>query len=418
MRKKLTDKTVANVQPPKKGRLELADTLEPGLALRVTDGDVRTWAVRVWTGPATARKQRRVTIGHPRERDGARVLTLAQAREAARSVKIAAAEGRPLVAGDGLKGAMTWGELSDKYIAAIKPARRAKTMSEIERILRHRDLAEWRHRPAVSIAPDDVRGLRDIVHERGPVMGTRYVRTVSALGTWAVSEGLLAESPTRGVKPRASEKERERVLDDAEIAAFWRACERLGYTLGHIGQMLLLTATRLRETGHAEWKEVDLSTRTWTVPCERTKNRKPLVVHLSGPLLAILRELEKQRDRIEMLRASPFIFTSTVGKRFVDFARLKTRIDAEMAKEMDEPLAHWTHHDLRRSAATTMARLKIAPHVVEKVLNHSKGESLGGPVARIYNRHAYLPERKQALDALGKFVTALAEPKVVAMRRA
>jgi hypothetical protein len=65
-----------------------------------------------------------------------------------------------------------------------------------------------------------------------------------------------------------------------------------------------------------------------------------------------------------------------------------------------------------------MAALDIAPHIVEKILNHSKGEGLGGPIARIYNQHQYLSQRKEALETLGKFVVGLAEPKVVPLRRA
>jgi hypothetical protein len=103
VRIKLTDRFVVNVKPPEHGRLEFTDTLECGLALRVTANDARSWDQRIWTGPAEARYQRRILLGHPRERDGQPVLSLAQAREASRSIKLAAAEGRPLVIGEGLK---------------------------------------------------------------------------------------------------------------------------------------------------------------------------------------------------------------------------------------------------------------------------------------------------------------------------
>ena len=76
-RKKLSDKLVQSVQSPKTGRLTLTDTLEAGLDLRVTETDARSWSVRVWTGPADKRVQRRITLGHPRERDGFPVLSLA-----------------------------------------------------------------------------------------------------------------------------------------------------------------------------------------------------------------------------------------------------------------------------------------------------------------------------------------------------
>jgi integrase len=416
MRKALTDKTVQAAKPPKKGRLELADTLEPGLALRITEDDRRSWAVRVWTGPADKRVQRRITVGHPRAIDGGPVLTLAQARQAARDVKQAAAEGRALVPGDGLRGAQTFGQLAEEYITAIDGSKRPRTFAEIVRVLRHADLADWRDRPAKSIGPNDVRALRDKVHERARVMATRYLRVISGLANWAVDEGKLPASPAQGVKPRASEKPRDRVLDDRELGAFWRACDALGFPHGAICKLLLLTAARLREVGHMEWAEVNFAARTWTIPSERSKNGKPHTVHLSNPSMSVLQDLAEQRTKIEALRVSPWVFMSAGGK-FSIFGWMKERLDAAMAKELGVA-PDFVLHDVRRTAATTLARLNVPPHIVEKILNHSKGEALGGPIARIYNRHTYAGECAAALEALGEFVMALAEPKVVPMRRA
>src|ERR1700730_1652036 len=97
----LTDKRVSAVKPPKTGRSELWDKLEPGLALRITEKDARTWTLKIWVGPRDARKQRRVNLGYPRSIDGTPVLTLAQARQRAREVKKLAAEGKPLTSDDG-----------------------------------------------------------------------------------------------------------------------------------------------------------------------------------------------------------------------------------------------------------------------------------------------------------------------------
>jgi hypothetical protein len=63
---------------------------------------------------------------------------------------------------------------------------------------------------------------------------------------------------------------------------------------------------------------------------------------------------------------------------------------------------------LRRTSATGMARLNVAPHVVDKVLNHSGGTIRG--VAAVYNRFAYLDERRAALDAWGRYVNSLVAP--------
>jgi integrase len=72
-------------------------------------------------------------------------------------------------------------------------------------------------------------------------------------------------------------------------------------------------------------------------------------------------------------------------------------------------IANWTLHDLRRTAATGMARLKIPPHVVDKVLNHTSGTIRG--VAKVYNKFAYLEERAAALDAWSRFVLSLVNEK-------
>jgi len=68
----------------------------------------------------------------------------------------------------------------------------------------------------------------------------------------------------------------------------------------------------------------------------------------------------------------------------------------------------WVLHDLRRTATTGMARLGIAPHVVDRVLNHTAGTIRG--VAATYNRFDYLAERKEALKAWGRFIEGLVRP--------
>ena len=87
------------------------------------------------------------------------------------------------------------------------------------------------------------------------------------------------------------------------------------------------------------------------------------------------------------------------------FGRGRGRIAAAMAAASDQEVAPFTLHDLRRSAATGMAALAIAPHVVDKILNHSSDKIAG--VARIYNRFSCLQERKAALEAWARHIESL-----------
>jgi hypothetical protein len=208
MRKKLTDKFIANVQPPKKGRLEFNDTLVPCLVFQVTEHDHRSFNLRVWTGPKDKRKQRRKAFAYPREIDGSPKLTLAEAREGARNIKQAAAEGKALVPGDGVKGAQTWGQLSEEYITWAAENRRPSTAEEIKRITRSADLAEWRDRPAVRISADDVRALRDRVHERGRRRWQRRSRASSQ--AWGFGRSTRASFPPIPLRASARARPRRR----------------------------------------------------------------------------------------------------------------------------------------------------------------------------------------------------------------
>ena len=64
-------------------------------------------------------------------------------------------------------------------------------------------------------------------------------------------------------------------------------------------------------------------------------------------------------------------------------------------------------HDLRRTAASGMARLGVNLPVIEKVLNHVSGSFAG--VAGVYNRHDFAGEKRAALDSWARYVIDLVE---------
>ena len=117
---------------------------------------------------------------------------------------------------------------------------------------------------------------------------------------------------------------------------------------------------------------------------------------------------------------SPYLFTTNGERPVSGFSKAKERLDGNMLKllraEFEEAgkdpgkaeIRAWILHDLRRTAATGMARLNIAPHVVDRILNHVSGTIHG--VAAVYNRHAYLEERKAALEVWGGYVEGLVRP--------
>jgi hypothetical protein len=69
--------------------------------------------------------------------------------------------------------------------------------------------------------------------------------------------------------------------------------------------------------------------------------------------------------------------------------------------------ADWNYHDLRRTGASNLARLGIAPHVVERILNHSGGSTMS-VIARTYNTYSYQLEMRQALEVWAAEVDRIA----------
>jgi integrase len=70
---------------------------------------------------------------------------------------------------------------------------------------------------------------------------------------WAVSRLLIPASPMAGLPAR--ETKRDRVLDDDELTAVWRACDAIGWPFGPAIQMLILTGCRREEIGALKWSE-------------------------------------------------------------------------------------------------------------------------------------------------------------------
>jgi integrase len=106
-----------------------------------------------------------------------------------------------------------------------------------------------------------------------------------------------------------------------------------------------------------------------------------------------------------------YLFTTTGATPVSGFAKGRDHLARAMAQvaaeERGQPveIPHWTFHDLRRTAATGMARLGVPVRVTEAVLNHVSGT--GGGIVAVYQRHDFAEEKRDALERWGQKVTAL-----------
>lgn len=382
MRKALTDKTIQALKP-RKGVYDVHDMHCPGLTVRVFESGLRSFALRYRYGT----KQRRYGLGrYP-------VVSLVKAREKAIEAL------RQVEEGIDPSRRRRQPDMQVEAICAAfirqyaKP--RNRNWRETERILNREFVTVHGQRDIRQIKRHDVLEIMDAALERGAsYQANRILATIRKLFNWCLERGIIDATPIAGLKAPTRELSRDRVLDDGEIRRVLNAARLDAYPFRQFVPLLLATAQRRGELANMRWSELDLEARTWVIPAERAKNGKPHVVHLSDFAVSLLDEVPQFVD-------CDYVFTTTRRSPVSGFSKALRWLH-EHSETSD-----WHMHDLRRTAASGMARAGVAPYVVEKVLNHVSGTISG--VAAVYNRYAYDAERCAALEKWGETLSALAD---------
>jgi integrase len=382
---KLTKSTIDSLPTPNSDAV-FWDAGFPGFGVKVTPKGRKVFIALYRTGGAGS-KLRKYTIG-PYGR-----VTLHQARVAAQKVFAARLEGRDPAAEKREAKRRVVADCVEDLLEAFIAQRLSKNRSvaEISKLLRREVGKPWAGRSVHEISKRDVVEVVSAIEQRGaPGAANKTLKSIKTFLRWCVGRAVLDRSPAEGVPLPAREVARDRILDDKELAQVLLAARRIGGPYGGIAELLALTGQRREEVAGLQREELDLTQRIWTIPKARTKNAKAHMVHLSNQALAVLKRAEQR---------GPLMLSPLGTKTFQDFTHAKRLLDQLSG------VTGWRLHDLRRTCVSGMARLGIAPHVADKILNHQAGTISG--VAAVYQRHEFLSERRQALDLWGAHVGAI-----------
>ena len=385
LKQPLTDLLLRKLKGTEK-RIEVWDAKLPGFGVRIAPSGTKSFILLYrFRG-----QPRRLTLGrYP-------VLGLAEARDLAKEALNQVARGIDPSQGEE-QGPDTYlfGEMVEEFVRLHCERRnRERTREETARILRADFLSRWKRRDIRDIGRKDIVEALDAIMERGaPIAANNALAAIRKFFNWCFERGVIAVSPCNGIKKPAKSQTRDRVLSDEELRAIWRASDTIGYPYGALVQLLMLTGQRRTEVATMRWRDIDLPSGVWTIPAELTKNGKPHLVPFSTLALARLASLPRLHEL--------FVFPARGNEKstFSGFSKLKAKTDRL------SQVQGWTLHDLRRSAATHMGRLGVAPHVVERILNHESGSFRG--VAGVYNRFQYLPEMREGLERWARHVEEL-----------
>ena len=376
-------KSAIDALPTPKPDVVYWDFSYPGFGVKITPKGRKVFIVLYRTG-GTGSRLRKYTIG-PYGR-----VTLHQARVAAQKVLAAKLEGRDPAAEKREAKRRVVADRVEDLLETFVAQRLSQNRSggEIARLLRREMGKTWIGRSIHEISKRDVVELVSAIEQRGaPIAANKTLKSIKTFFRWCVGRAVLDQSLAENVPLPSKEIARDRVLDDDELVHVILAARKIGGPYGGIVELLALTGQRREEVARMKWDELDLVRQLWTLPKSRTKNAKAHAVHLSQQSMAVLKSTD---------RKGPYVFSLLGTKPFPGFSRAKRRL------EQLSGVTGWRLHDLRRTCVSGMARLGIAPHVADKILNHQSGTISG--VAAVYQRHEFLAEREEALERWGNHV--------------
>jgi integrase len=415
--------------PPAKagGRAIYADTILPGLKVRVTDKGKRTFIL--WHRFGGAKNPSARSLGE------VGVVSLAEARQKARGwLEMAKAGKDPVVvqaeqlaleatqnaeedrlkAAEAARSEATFGRAVGRYFEYIAHQRQAAgVMSEFRRDL----LSCWKDKPLTEITRKDVKErvreiAQDTIYQAHAAFGN--IRTFF---NWARDEGDygLESVPTDGMRAEKivgqPKKYRKRVLDDDELFAFWKAAEEIPYPLGPGYKVLLLTAARVNEIMEADRRELDPAENALTVPPERFKSDESHFLPFSTLTAEIVAGLPRWN-------AGTFIFSRDGVKpaRFWTKDRkalsarmeliLKGLAEARGQDPLNVKLKPFVLHDLRRTVRTRLSQLKVPHEIREMIIGHGKKG-----LDRVYDQWEFRDEMRDALERWAALLLAMVEEK-------
>ncbi|HEY4941419.1 MAG TPA: tyrosine-type recombinase/integrase [Rhizomicrobium sp.] len=401
----LTDRFVHNAKPGASGRAEYFDAGTPGLSLRVSDGGKKSWSY-FFTSPKDGKRARFTLGAYPS-------TSLVGARTRAIEAKGHVDDGNdPRDMGNA--SAITVATLVASYLQKhVRP--NLRTAKEIERRFEKNILPSMGSIRLGDLHRRDVNRAVDPIMARGrAIEAARCFEDVRALLRWGLARGDLDRNPVDGMRKPATSTPRERVLSDEEIRTLWT---KLPVALAksksaqRIVKLCLITAQRVGEVSGMAAAELDLDERTWTLPGARTKNGHGHRIPLTPLALEIIAQAMKDAGE-----GAAFVFPNTDGD-----GPLPAQAVAKTVMRAQERLglAHWTMHDLRRSAVTGMASLGVAPIVLGHIINH-RSVTRAGVTLSVYSHYDYGAEREQALQLWSERLSAIVAgdtAKVIPLQR-
>jgi integrase len=251
--------------------------------------------------------------------------------------------------------------------------------------------------------------VRGVVH-----LARNILKLMRQMFRFAVDRGIIEFDPTASLgitKTTTKPTERDRILSDIEIRALARQLPNANLLKSTECAVWIAVSTlcRIGELSKAKFSNIDFELGAWVIPKENSKNGKAHTIYLSDFALEHFKTLERVASN------NTWCFPNRDGSSHVCEKSITKQVGGRQSENIlsnrskdNQALVltggKWTPHDLRRTGATIMGNLGIAPDVIEKCLNHTEENK----VKRVYQRQKLEMEQAEAWQVLGNRLNLLA----------
>lgn len=381
----LTDASIKALPTPAKGNRVYYGLSPAGFGIRITAAGARSFVFN-YRVRATG-VERRYTIGKFPD------WSVGSARVEAKRLRRLIDTGiDPLGEIQAERGAPTVAELAARFDAEHIQARlRPGTARHYRSILgKHISPYFGPNTRVADVSFSDCDALhRKVSKAAGGFAANRTLAVFSKMLGLAIRWNMRTDNPTRGVE-RNAEAKRARYLAPEELAALTAALAAYPeQQVPNILRMLLLTGARRGEVESMRWRDLDLTSGTWSKPASSTKQKRDHVVPLSAPARQLLARILAEGP------AGEFVFPGTGVTGHVVGVAKPWRAICKAAG-----LPDLRPHDLRHCFASELASSGASLHLIGALLGHSD------PATTSRYAHLFSDVQRAAVERVGAVVDA------------
>ncbi len=357
-----------------------------GLYLDVQPSGSKSWVQRITIGG----RRRELGLG------GYPIVSLKDARaQAFANRQLARAGGDPLAEKRRNRNVPTFAAAAEQVWKQLKPGWRNEKYARDWIVgLKHVAFPRLGAKSVAEVtSPDVIDVLRPIWHS-SPTTARRVRQRINAVMESAVAMEYRADNPCHRIGPVLGRQQENvqhmRALPHREVAAALEATRSSSArrVVKLAFEFLVLTAGRSGEVRGAQWSEIDLAKRVWTIPAKRMKTNRKHRVPLCGWVVETL-------DRARALsNGGPLVFPTARGKPLKDMAL------SGLLKELDIAAVP---HGFRSSFRDWASEETDHPReVVEAALSHV----VRNKVEAAYARSDLFERRRRLMDDWAAYLSA------------